>query len=287
MIDLSSAQWIKSIESLHNAKVHHININGTESLIVVFSVGPFKMAYPDFLHGNMEMNAQYTEECIALAQNIGVDIVRFQGAPLTTLNYPISIVDQGTVCISDLNRWQKKLPQKAKRAQNKLKSTLLSVRKAIKEDTKKIYQIYIDTISRNKGNIRYTKEYFENLISDAAWVATFDHEICAFVCIGQKNNRGVYLHGGYIPSFKQHYPHDLLYITMLNSACDKGLISFDFLPSPIEQPSLTKYKLQWGGDEAPFVVTDVVLRPIRGRVLVFCMWTIKQLKKIASKVQKL
>lgn len=271
MLNLNSEKWINIQNAFHNANTIKVSGENREWPMITFNVGPFKIAYPDFICGREQIDEEYINHTISEAENIGVDVIRFQGGALTLKDGAKYIVNQGTIKIEDLHFWRNNQTEKARRTRNKMLKTHVCIRKGKTSDGPAIYAMYCNTITRHNGSLRYSQEYFTALSPEAAWIATIDDIPCAFVCIGYQGSRGVYLHGGHEPWAKQYYPNDLLYLFMLDMAYEKKLSSFDFLPSPKSQPNLVHYKKSWGGENNNFEVTDVILTPIKGKILTFSM----------------
>lgn len=282
MLDLNSDQWINVQNSFPNADAIKVYGHNRYWTMSVFKVGPFKMAYPDFISGNEKIDEEYINCTISEAKKLGVDVIRFQGKFVPIQKETKKILSQGTIKIEDLNFWRKNQKEKAKRTRNRKSKSRISIRKGTADDGLAIYTMYNNTIKRNNGSLRYTQAYFTALSPEAAWIATIDDKPCAFVCVGFQETRGVYLHGGHEAWAKQDHPSDLLYLFMLDMAFEKNLSSFDFLPSPKSQPNLMQYKKSWGGVNSSFEVSDVVLTVFKGNFLIFSI-TIMNLLTAAKK----
>lgn len=287
MLDLNSEQWIDIQNAFHNAHAIKVNGNSRHWPMAIFSAGPFKIAYPDFICGNEKIDEEYINRTIAEAKNIGVDIIRFQGDSIPLNKGTKNIVKQGTIKIKELHFWRNNQTEKAKRTRNKMLKTRVCIRKGKSSDGPAIYAMYNNTIKRNNGNLRYSQEYFTALSPEAAWIATIDDTPCAFVCVGFQGHRGIYLHGGHAPWAKQDYPSDLLYLFMLDMAYEKKLSSFDFLPSPKSQHNLMHYKKSWGGADSNFEVTDVILTTFKGNFFIFSMKVINLLSSVKKYFPKI
>jgi len=282
MIDLTGEQWIAIQNTLQNAHTITVSDINRQWTMVIFSVGPFKIAYPDFICGRETIDENYVINTVAAAKKMGADVIRFQGGHLPKSKDIKHKVKQGTIKIKDLNLWKIIQPEKAKRTRNKSQKTKVCIRKGTIHDGATIYNMYLSTIKRHNGNIRYNQEYFTALSPEAAWVATIDDIPCAFICIGFQGQRGVYLHGGHETWSRKYYSSDLLYLFMLDMACARNMTSFDFLPSPKLQHSLWKYKESWGGENTNFEVTDMILNPLKGQLFILAMQFISSVNTLKN-----
>ncbi|WP_408952678.1 GNAT family N-acetyltransferase [Lysobacter sp. Hz 25] len=282
MIDLDSQQWIRALREGLGAEVSRVG-TGT-GLMVCFEAGPFRAAYPDFLIGSAGLTADWVASQIDAAHSLGADLIRIQADAPVDDSRVFARHDLGSMAIEHLAAWSERGADKSRRAANRLARSALLIRRGRAGDGARLYGLYRATLHRHGGSVRYTERYFEAIAPYAAWVAELDGRVCAFVCVGHRGSRGCYMHGAHDPSVRGHYPSDQLFLLMLRAARDAGLESFDFLPSPATQGSLSAYKAAWGGQPVQLVVSDLALRPVRARAFAAALKLSRGLSAIRSRV---
>ncbi|PJK00503.1 hypothetical protein CO641_00485 [Lysobacteraceae bacterium NML91-0213] len=223
---------------------------------MIFKLGPLRVGYADFAAGVEKLGEGYQRRMSAAASENGVDVLRYQ-APLPADASPRHArFELLTTVIDDLQGWDERSFEKPRRTANRLGRTALEVRRAEPRDVSVIHRLYTETIARQGGRMRYSREYFEMIAGPSAWVACLKGDVIAFVSSGRAGNRGLYLHGGHDERFRSHYPSDILFLAMIREARQAGLRSFDFLASPRGHTSLLGYKQAWGGRPRPVCVSD-------------------------------
>lgn len=264
MIDLASDLWLSALQAGLGAKV--VRMPGADGgLMACFRAGPFRVAYPDFLIGSEHLDeAALLAQCEA-ARQLGADLLRIQTDQALADARVFASHSLGSIAISPLADWSERSFEKVRRAANRQARSALQIRQGQADDGAHLYKLYLSTLRRHSGAARYSEAYFEAIAPSAALVATVDGSICGFVCIGFRGGRACYMHGAHDPQARAHYPSDQLFLAMLRTARDAGLRSFDFLPSPAGQDSLSAYKRAWGGQDIALVVSDLALNPLRAR----------------------
>ena len=266
MLDFSSWTWKKALHDGMGARL--ADLPGGR-MIACFRAGPFRIAYPDFLIGSAEVVD--LDSTIYAARHLQADMVRLQ-TKNALLHPDVQAAHRlGSVLIDDLQSWSERSLEKARRAANRQLRSPLRIRKGLPGDGPALHALYCSTLQRQGGTRRYTANYFELIAPHAALVAELDGVICAFVCAGFMGSRACYMHGSHSPTARGHYPSDQLFLAMLRNARDLGIERFDFLATPPNQPSLAAYKRAWGGSDAPLVVNDLALRPLRSRGIAVAM----------------
>ena len=263
MLSLDSDAWVSALVSGMGADV--VSSPGiTPVRLAIFSVGPFRIAYPDFPSGRHSYPPSLVTDLSKLAHDAGADVIRFHSAERVSWSGPQKSIGLGTRCISDLQIWDERSYEKARRASNRMLRSPLRIEPAVSADAPRMYEIYLRTLGRHGGNVRYPESYFRATVALTSLVARHDNVLCAFVSFARLGARACYLHGGYDPAAKSLYPSDLLFLRMICEARESGATSLDFLPSPSDQPNLLRYKESWGGQPAPFMVSDLILKRFRG-----------------------
>ncbi|WP_157754142.1 GNAT family N-acetyltransferase [Lysobacter capsici] len=264
MIDFDGEHWATALQAGLGARVWR-SPSDHGGLMACFRAGPFKVAYPDFVIGSSCLNDAVLAAYCDGASRLGADLIRLQT--------PASVEDRrvyarhplGSIAIASLQDWSERGWEKARRAANRQSRSKLQIRAGRPGDGAHLHRLYLSTLHRHSGVARYSREYFEAIAPHAALVAVLDDEICGFVCTGFQGSRACYMHGAHLPQARSHYPSDQLFLSMLRTARDAGLRSFDFLPSPRGQDSLAAYKRAWGGSDISLVVSDLALNPVRAR----------------------
>lgn len=142
-------------------------------------------------------------------------------------------------------------------------------------DAKKIYQLYIATIKRNHGSLRYTFEYFRQLTILAQknynlniLVAINDaDEVIGFAVWIKHLGNGYYLHGASDRKYSKDQPSELLIYKAISQASESFVKGFSFMGSPRNQPGLIRFKEKWGGETCETPVFDCYIPTIRGFLL--------------------
>lgn len=261
MIDLLSSNWAEALTKGLGAAHYSLDDGGS---ITCFKFGPLRIAYPDFFSGTPgPVRMEELQAIMQMAQSLKVDIVRLQTANLEAEVTPTITRSLGSCVISSLDMWDERSLDKSRRTCNREKRSPLILRKGRQSDGKRMHQLYLSTIRRHGGSARYSQTYFELIAEDAALVAELEGQVCAFTCVGFRNNTAYYMHGAHALEARKHYASDLLFLAMIRQARDAGMTTFDFLPSPASQPTLTAYKTLWGASERGFTAYEIALNPIR------------------------
>ncbi len=158
--------------------------------------------------------------------------------------------------IENLELWDaEKLPGSIRRNVRKARKHNVTIIDDVQYlDASQMYRLYLKTIQRHSGARRYTRDYFEALKSLAAswerirfFSALFEGKLAGFLVLGLDGNTAYYLHGAIDMSVQQHRPSDLLFYTALSWSRRQGYSRFNFMSSPLNQPSLVRFKEKWGG----------------------------------------
>lgn len=260
-LSLDSNEWADCLAYGLGAQVERVG----ENLLAVIPAGPFRLAYADFPVGRPVYTRIDTQRLVDAARRMRADVVRLHSGKLLAWPQSASSRDLGTLCIDDLQGWSEIGLEKPRRTANRAVRSPLEIEGARESDGPVLYSLYLGTLQRHAGSRRYTAKYFSRIARRTTLVARYEGRLCAFVSFGRLHGRACYLHGGFDPALREHYASDLLFLRMLREAKESGATSFDFLPSPHE--SLVRYKKSWGAVPASFVVSDIVLRPVRAAAL--------------------
>lgn len=261
MLDLDSEIWAAAVRDGLGAQVANLPGGGS---IACFQIGPFRAAYPHFPVGS-----QSTEDGVVTeaARALRADLVRLQAPTKCDDPRVIAVHALGSHVIENLQSWNERSWEKARRAANRQSRSPLRIRPGRPGDGRALHSLYQATVQRHGGAVRYNERYFEVIAPYASWVAELNDDICGFVCIGYRGTHAFYLHGAHAPSARPHYPSDQLFLHMLQVARQRGMESFDFLPTPADQPTLAAYKRAWGANETALYVSDLAMKPWRARAM--------------------
>jgi hypothetical protein len=117
------------------------------------------------------------------------------------------------------------------------------------------HELYVTSVSRQRGAIRYPKNYFNALCTSSASggpvtvtkAVAPDGRVAGFLATLRQGDSVYYLHGGYRDDCAAMRPGYFLMRGSIESARDAGLRQFNFLTSPPGQPALLAYKESFGG----------------------------------------
>lgn len=282
MLDLDSGAWAVALREGLGAQLADLPGGG---IVACFRLGPFRAAYPYFPVGNDCLD-DATGMATEAAKKLGADMVRLQASRKCDDPRIIAVHDVGSTVIRGLQSWNERGWEKARRAANRQSRSPLRIRAGRPGDGRTLHGLYQATVQRHGGAVRYTEHYFELVAPHAAWVAELDGEACGFVCAGYRGKQAFYLHGAHATSARPHYPSDQLFLHMLRTAREAGMESFDFLPTPAEQPSLAAYKRAWGAVDADLYVSDLAVNPWRARAMELGMRTERMLRRLLPRPRR-
>lgn len=227
----------------------------------VFKAGPFRVAYLGFPVGSfLGQPGSYAELLGDWQTQASIPLPACVRVPVSSLDsepgLKLSAVITPETAITDLPAWR-------------LQSTSTNIRRDLQkadraglectsadsdEDAAALFELYKATIQRNRGSMRYTREYFARLVRLShsvdnlrVFVARKYGRVVAFNASALDGSRGCYLHGGIDVAARDDRPGALLMFEAIRWAQESGGESFNFLSSPIGHESLVRYKEKWGG----------------------------------------
>lgn len=266
MIDLAGPRWAHALSAGLGARMLAVDA-GRHVSVAVFRAGPFRVAYPDFPVGADSYAPDRLAALLEACEAERVDVVRLHVQKIPAWRGPMTTYAMGTARIVDLAAWNDSAGEKARRTRNRAARSAVRIIESTAADGDRLHELYLGTVERHAGRVRYTRAYFREIAALGCPVAVLDGRLVGFVCSGTVDGVAYYLHGGQDPQARSAYPSDLLFRHMILEARDAGARSFDFLPSPPGQPSLQQYKLAWGGEPGAAFAVDLALRPLRARAL--------------------
>lgn len=244
--------------------------------ITIFKAGPFRIGYLGFPVGGLVGSGTITSEIIS-----GLKAADFP-VKLHCIRMPVSAFASNTdlplpsqvtpeTAIEMLQEWRPEIDSKLYRDIKKAKHSPLRVVDA--NDTFQggtIFNLYRDTIISHHGNMRYTLNYFCELINLAkthsrfrCLLAMMDDKVAGFLVVACHHRTAYYLHSGTYPQFKLYTPSDLLLYKAIKWAKNQGMERYNMMASPPNQPSLIRYKEKWGGVTRQQKTYELALRPLQ------------------------
>ena len=242
--------------------------------LTVFPAGPFRIAYAGFPTGGLVGARQFTttlvDQLVSADFPRTVHLMRLVATPFPEpllLNYPHA--ETWETIVPDLSSWQEEqLPANVRRNLRKARKNKVQIRKAEQCDTEALFRLYRETIRRHGGIRRYPLNYFRQLLELArktpalqCWLAVLDGAVVAFITLAREGDTIYYLHGAVAHSYQRYRPGDLAFNAAIRWAKEEGASQFNMMSSPLNQPSLVRYKEKWGGVTRKQRTYDLPLRP--------------------------
>jgi hypothetical protein len=242
--------------------------------LTVFPVGPFRVGYAGFPAGGLVGARQFTTasvtQLVSAAFPRTVHLLRLVATPFPEpllLDYPHEETWETTV--PNLSSWQEEqLAANVRRNLRKAKKNNVLIKKAELCDAQHLFRLYWETIRRHGGFRRYSLLYFHQLLELAqetpnlqCWLAVLDKEVIGFIILAREGDTAYYLHGAVSHVYQQYRPGDLAFNSSIHWAKEEGASQFNMMSSPLNQPSLVRYKEKWGGVTCKQRTYDLPLRP--------------------------
>ena len=260
-------------------------------MVAVFSRGPFRIAYTGFpLSPSLEQDhlLALTNALQALPRSCRPQLIRHSPGPfhrrgITNETNQRPAAEAIESAIEDLQAWSRGAAHASVRGDIKAgeKRGLEICHATTARDAEYLYQAYQQTIRRHRGQLRYSEAYFEGLLelsgreqglhcmlakaggSYAGYVITADHQGATY-----------YLHGAYNPDLRRYKPMAMLLSTAIEQAQSRGLRQFNFMTSPVSQPTLVRYKEKWGAVSRTQYRFDYILSRHHARLFSMTQWVL-------------
>ena len=123
--------------------------------------------------------------------------------------------------------------------------------KNIKE-VETFYGLYLASIRRNRGIVRYPLALFESIFSlieqgqADIFFANYQGKAVAGIVVIYSEKTAHYFHGGSSDEYLELRPNDLLFHFAITEASKNGKTEFDFLGSSKKMQGLVQFKEKWG-----------------------------------------
>ncbi|MCP3928811.1 MAG: GNAT family N-acetyltransferase [Bacteroidetes bacterium] len=233
----------------------------TGMVVTIFKAGPFRIGYVGFpIGGILGKQSLDGETIMALSKTRFPSALHLLRFPVSAFHDKISLDLESTTipetAIVDLPRWQ--LAQIPKLNRYVKKASRLGVNVIDVSDSalqgEICYDLYKKTVQRNYGNLRYNSKYFKSLAELSQikrnlrfLLAYLDDKLAGFIVVALHGKTAFYLHGAMDVSLRRYGASDRLMYDAIIWAREEGMNCFNLMASPINQPSLIRYKEKWGG----------------------------------------
>jgi hypothetical protein len=234
-----------------------------------FKVGPLALGYANFpigLQSREQHSFLLAKETRALLRKAGVYILRWQ-VPVAVVPEILAKRVLPVTEIDDLQSWREDgLNPGVRYELRRSRREGLRIREARLEETDRLHALYVRTVSRHRGQVRYTLSYFTALLRLAVvgekvqcYVGTPDKtdDAIGFIVTVEDGVAAYYLHGGFDRAHAALRPGYGLLAHAIQHAQHAGCRQFELLASPPGQHSLVRFKEQMGGSTVDSAVFDV------------------------------
>jgi len=259
-----SRAWIILLEASFHVRTQYIwdETARCGGAVTSFSAGPFQLGYLGFPYGGVigggTLDDAVLDEWRSLRSQLLPVAIRI---PASAFAEPVasrlSFDATPETAIIDLPSWTLDVTSgNHRRDVKKAQRSVLQVTDANQaEEGARIFEIYLATVKRHRGGLRYNKAYFCNLIDLArsnpnlrVLLARLNDEIAGFTVVVRHGSVACYLHGGMHLEYRAYQPSTLLLNEAIAWAKGLGCECFNLMSSPADQPSLVWYKEKWGAE---------------------------------------
>jgi len=248
--------------------------------IPIFRKGPFRIAYPGFPIGDIPSSIKKSLSCNPHQNSVSEkwELLRLWQSVLVNQcqTYQKHSGRIPETAIHDLQNWNiSQLSSSIRRNIKKADRSNVRIDEANENDAPYIYKLYKEMIKTHKGKMRYSLPYFNALVkvsrNNPNLMVKIAHstkgDIISMLVSAYHKGNAYYLHGATNPHYLNMRPADTLMFDTLQSAKQKNIRSFSFLPSPIGQDGLIRFKEKWGGTTSMTPVFDLFQSTPRSKFL--------------------
>ena len=254
--------WQRLLEKSFGVELIYLfdNFKKDGTIIQVFKKGPFRLGYIAFPIGGTIKGNPISSLGISRIKKILKKDVQLLKINASGFRLPEEIQDTSCslpeTAILHLTEYDALLIAKVRRDINRSKRFGVNISKECKQsDALKMYQLYKQTIKRNKGIEKYNLIYFKQLILASrsnpnilVLTAKINEEYAGFLVLINEASMAYYLHGSVDDTYRSKGIADLLIYEATELAKSLGVTFFNMMTSPIQQKSLVKYKEKWGAE---------------------------------------
>ncbi len=298
----NSIEWLSLMNKAFNTNSLYLEDKdqGVRAAVSIFKAGPFRIGYLGFPITSVFGEGQITNETILQIKKAkiqtGLHLLRIPTSSFQE-NHDLDLFSNETPesAILDLQSWDESvLRSAARRNIRKAKKSGVTISDATEQNLDDIFfQLYSDTVKRNNGSVRYNKKYFNLLIALSqknpairCSIAKVDGEFAGYMIVVLDNNVAYYLHGASALPYRQFRPNDLLFAEAITWAKEQGMTIFNFMSSPVNQPSLIRYKEKWGAETRVQHVYQEEIRLVPAKVFSAAIKTHNVYELFRSKLKK-
>lgn len=261
--------------------IYFLDRDGQDGFIVqIFHKGPFRIGYVGYPIGGTVMGRAVGKARIerALADGLAreLHVLRIRASAFRPEEGLENGMAEPETCLLHLQRFNPHAHAKLRRALTRSERCHVSVREAPSEGSlaSRMHQLYHDTLRRHGGVKRYGLAYFCELSRLATrddrvrlFFAERDKKIAGYLVVLWEGDIAYYLHGAVDPDCKPYHVTDRLFYTAIKAAKQAGMTSFNLWLSPLNQPSLVRFKEKWGGVTRPHMSYEFPANPRWARVM--------------------
>jgi len=158
--------------------------------------------------------------------------------------------------IQDIGSWSDaRMKPSTRKKVHRAERAGLVVREAGKGDAERIHGLYVQSVTRKRGRLRYGLAYFRSLCDVAnespeisvGVVVLPEGECVGFIALLHDSTSSYYLHGGIASEATSARPGYLSMHWAIKRCQQRGSDSLNLLTSPVSQPGLVEFKESFGG----------------------------------------
>ena len=264
--------------------------------ITIFKAGPFRIGYVGFPVGGAISGVHFSEtefrELLSLDFPTRLDFLRIPVSPfMTTMSLNLSYSKTYETAIIDLQEWDKaRLSKSVRSSIRRAEKSGIKVIDIGDDDARILYKLYCDTVKRHHGALRYNEKYFHRLAQLSLkienmriMVAMYEGIIIGFIIVVLNNNTAYYLHGAIEQEYKRFCASDLLLYAAIQWAKSAKMDVFNLMTSPVDQPTLVRYKEKWKGITRIHKTYEMDIMPLNSKLFRIIMPAYKSIASILSR----
>jgi GNAT superfamily N-acetyltransferase len=243
---------------------------GGRAPVSVLAAGPFRVGYLTFPVGGLLAGAPQALDLDALTAALPVDLLRVAASA----DQPVAAgahrcVELPETVVRDLPAWDAaRWPKLVRDLKKAARSELRLEDAADASLAPSLHALYLGTLERHGGQMRYSREYFDSLLrlglpNLRCLLAWRGAELAGFCVVALHGRSGYYLHGAVSATCRSLGVTDALLQRAIEWCRERGMAAFSLMTSPADQPGLVKYKEKWGGTTQPHRTFEATRRPVR------------------------
>lgn len=274
--------WQSVLEKAFRAKaLYFLDADERDGFVVqVFPKGPFRVGYIGFPIGGTVKGAaigRHRLERVREAKpSAEIHSLRLRGSAFRPAeDLSIDAVEEPETAVLELQRYEPEAIAKVRRDINRARRFQVIVQEISDESLAPLlYQLYVSTISRHQGVVKYNLTYFQELFvltrvkpKVRILIATVTDRFAGFLVLVMEGDTAYYLHGAVDDHYRSYGVSDLLVYEAIETSKRNNMQTFNMMTSPADQGSLVKYKEKWGGTTRMHHSYDIGLNPFWNALL--------------------